>query len=345
MVKIVLALIKGVRVLVSLALHPALPASALLFLVLRPAQATAITRSWPIGTHKLRYVLSTMLGLGLGSRINGFLNRWATNNWSTQPQDGWQWDREIAVVTGGCSGIGKSMVLGLAQKGIRVAILDVQNLPDDLSEIPVVSYWKCDITSSASIHEAADGIREQLGNPSILINNAGIANMGSIIDIPEEKLRKLLDVNLISHWSTVKEFLPSMIAQNKGHIVTVASMASFLVVPTAVDYSTSKAGALAFHEGLTAEIKHVYKAPGVVTSVAHPTWVSTPMTAPASDAIEKHHGKMMTPDHVAGRILSQIFSRRGGQLIIPDQLSWVSGIRGFPNWMQEVIRDGTGIRG
>lgn len=60
----------------------------------------------------------------------------------------------------------------------------------------------------------------------------------------------MFDVNLLSNWHTVKAFLPDMIATNKGHIVTVASTASFIGVPGMTDYTATKAGVLAFHEGI-----------------------------------------------------------------------------------------------
>jgi short-subunit dehydrogenase len=64
----------------------------------------------------------------------------------------------------------------------------------------------------------------------------------------------------------VKEFLPAMVKQNHGHIVTLASMASYSVHAGNVDYACSKASALAFHEGLAQEIKSRYKAPKVRTT-------------------------------------------------------------------------------
>jgi short-subunit dehydrogenase len=62
-------------------------------------------------------------------------------------------------------------------------------------------------------------------------------------------LRKIFDVNVLSNWYTIKAFLPDMITKNKGHIVTVASIASFISVAGMVDYCSTKAGVLAFHEG------------------------------------------------------------------------------------------------
>ncbi|KAH8659870.1 hypothetical protein BX600DRAFT_482032 [Xylariales sp. PMI_506] len=302
--------------LLGLATQPIFPISALAVLAYGPAPLLDYVRG--------------LLGLGIARYINGALNRWATNNWSIRPHSDWQWPNEIAVVTGGCNGIGKAIVQALVRRSIKVAILDIEILPADLSGVETVSYWKCDITSTREIHEVANQIRKTLGNPSILINNAGIAHFHSIIDAPEERVKRVLGVNLGALWSTTKEFLPSMITRNKGHIVTVASVASFIGMAKTVDYCASKAGALAFHEGLGSEIKHVYKSPGVMTTVVHPMWVRTAMTESGSESIEKSSGKMLTADHVAEIIVRQVQSQRGSQVIIPS--SW-------PNWIQESVRD------
>jgi all-trans-retinol dehydrogenase (NAD+) len=75
-------------------------------------------------------------------RINDRLNQWALNGWQWRPsKDNWVWSWEIAVVTGGCSGIGKEVVLGLVEKGVRVAVLDIQPLPHELERSAYLDYW------------------------------------------------------------------------------------------------------------------------------------------------------------------------------------------------------------
>lgn len=115
-----------------------------------------------------------------------------------------------------------------------------------------------DLTSSAAIKEIATKIRRDHGHPTVLINNAGVGFGGTILDEPEEKIRLTVEVNTLAHFWTVKEFLPSMIKNDHGHIVNIASMASFVALGEMADYACSKAGALAFHESLTQEIKHWY---------------------------------------------------------------------------------------
>ncbi|KAF3357180.1 hypothetical protein VdG1_05980 [Verticillium dahliae VDG1] len=305
---------------ISATLHPVLPGSLLAFLAYGPPHLVERLLRFDVMGHSLRgngttTVLRVLLGLGLVKTLNSMMSTWATTNWRVTPMRGWQWNREIAVVTGGCSGIGKSIVLGLVKKGVIVAILDVMPLPPDLEQERNINYWKCDITSAAAVAETATAIRKTLGHPSILVNNAGIAKPHSI------------------------EFLPNMIIKNKGHIVTVASMASFTGMSLMADYTATKAGALAFYESLATEVKSVYKSPGVLASIVHPAYVSTNMTAQSAASLEKQSGGLMKPEDISNPVVKQIFSRRGGQIIIPGRLSFLSAVRGWPSWLQELIKE------
>jgi all-trans-retinol dehydrogenase (NAD+) len=129
-----------------------------------------------------------------------------------------------------------------------------------------VHFHKADISKSAEISAVAKIIREEYGDPTVLVNNAGITVCRPLLSETEEQIRRVFDVNTISHFFMVKEFLPAMVKQNHGHIVTLASMASYSVHAGNVDYACSKASALAFHEGLAQEIKSRYKAPKVRTT-------------------------------------------------------------------------------
>lgn len=79
-------------------------------------------------------------------------------------------------------------------------------------------------------------------------------------------IRKTFDVNIIAHFLMVKEFLPFMVEKNHGHVVAIASLSSFVVPAQIVDYSCTKVAVVAFHEGLTSELKSRYKAPNVRTT-------------------------------------------------------------------------------
>ncbi|KAF2673110.1 NAD(P)-binding protein [Microthyrium microscopicum] len=290
--------------------------------------------------EKLIRALKVLWLIGLARDLNVKLNSWALNNWTWKTEkDKWVWNWEVAVVTGGCSGIGKEIVQGLAAKGVKVAVLDIQALPTEFENNSKITFFHCDVTSPSSIAEAAKAVRTTLGEPSILVNNAGVGKPHSILDTTNEWVTKIFQINIISHFWLVKEFLPHMIAKNKGHIIGMASMASFVAPPGIVDYGSTKAAVMAFHEGLGQEIKHIYKTPGVLNTVVHPSWVRTPLVAGYEDHLDKTQGGLMRVDVIGKKIVNQILSCRGGQLIIPSKLRIAAGIRGNPNWLQELIRD------
>jgi all-trans-retinol dehydrogenase (NAD+) len=98
------------------------------------------------------------------------------------------------------------------------------------------------------------------------INNAGIGFCRTILGGTEEGIRKTFEVNTLSHFWMVREFLPAMAKKNHGHVVTISSLAAFVVHARNVDYCCTKASTLAFHEGLASELKHKYNAPDVKTT-------------------------------------------------------------------------------
>ncbi|KAL2211139.1 NAD(P)-binding protein [Sarocladium strictum] len=300
----------------------------------------------PVASDRQRYafILRVLFGISLARFINKKLSSFAANAWRVRAADGWEWRNEIAVVTGGSGGIGRNIAERLAKLGVKVAILDVMELPAALEQNPLIRFYKCDITSFDSVAKAADAIREDFGHPSILINNAGIANADPlpILDDSEAFLKKVFAVNCVGLWATTKQFLPHMISENKGHVVTLSSIAAFTTFPAGVGYSASKAAALSFHEGLTCELKHMYKAPNVMTTVFHPNFVRTPLLGRMIEGLEKAGVRLMEPDTVAKAIVAQIVSKKGAQVFVPPPSSVVSGIRGWSTWLQEIVRDGSG---
>ncbi|ETS74861.1 hypothetical protein PFICI_13345 [Pestalotiopsis fici W106-1] len=242
---------------------------------------------------------------------------------------------EIILITGGSSGMGLVMAEMFAKQGIKVAVIDINGPKGTLPA--GVKFYQGDVTSPESLHKAAESIRYDLGHPSVIINNAGLLNLGSIINIDPAKVQRLLNVNVTALFLVSKEFLPAMVERNHGHVVTIASMASYVAIAGMVDYAASKAAALAFHEGLTQELKHRYDAPRIRTTVVNPSWVRTPMTA----EIARHatiKGPMIEPDTVASAVVKQVISGRGGQLMLPWDISYLASLRGFPIWLQEYFR-------
>ncbi|KAL3471226.1 hypothetical protein BJX99DRAFT_238008 [Aspergillus californicus] len=278
--------------------------------------------------------LLALLTLATLRYTNRALTNWSMNNGESVEK--WNADRELVLLTGGCSGIGKQMLVDLSNTGVRVVIIDIQEPSFPLP--PGVTFYKADITSSASIAEIAGKIRAAQGDPTILINNAGVGYDGTILEKPEAKIRQTFEVNTISHFLMVREFMPSMIAKNHGHIITIASMASFLGLGDMVEYSCTKASALAFHEGLRQELRLWYNAPKVRTTIVHPLWVRTPMIKVLTDAGSDFKQPILTPEMVSEAVVKQVLAQSSGQVILPSYYTPISMLRAFPNWLQEYAR-------
>ena len=205
--------------------------------------------------------LKILVGLGVFCRLNQLLNRASLNNFS---RDQWDWGREIVLITGGSGGFGELMVRRFAQRGIKVVVLDlnppVKPFPEN------VHFYEVNITDPSQIAQAAKQVRLDVGDPTVLVNNAGVITGQTILGGPMEGIRRTFDVNIIALFPLVKEFLPSMIAKNHGHIVTISSMAAFATIASNVDYSCTKAAALSFHEGLAQELRLRYNARKIRTT-------------------------------------------------------------------------------
>lgn len=181
--------------------------------------------------------------------------------------------------------------------------------------------------------EVAAKIQAELGHPSILVNNAGVANAAPIMKVGEKQVRQLFDVNIVSHFFTIQAFLPHMIKNNKGHLLSTASVASFMAAPGLVGYSGTKAAVLALHEGLGFEVRSVGKAPAVKFSILHPTFIDTPMAAPFKTNLADAGAGIISPQTVADAGVKQILSCRSGQIILSGNLGPLTNVRKWPKWL------------
>ncbi|KAM5343542.1 hypothetical protein ACJ41O_012079 [Fusarium nematophilum] len=140
---------------------------------------------------------------GLLMKLNSVLNGWAYNNYSTSRP--WDWRKEIALVTGGSSGIGELVARKLAKRSIKVIVFDLN--PPKEAFTSNIYFYKVDVASSESVSEAAKSLREEVGEPTVLLNNAGIRYAGDVISTPEDKVRKTFAVNTIAYFILVKDEL------------------------------------------------------------------------------------------------------------------------------------------
>ncbi|KAF2853933.1 short chain dehydrogenase/reductase family protein-like protein [Plenodomus tracheiphilus IPT5] len=271
--------------------------------------------------------LKTLLTLGVVHKLNSWLNDAVTNNFS---KDEYVWEKEVVVVTGGSDGIGKLIVGLLAERGIKVAVVDVQEPTYELQ--PTVSYFPCDLSSPTSITTTASKITSTHGAPTILINNAGVARGKTILTTTPTDLSLTFGVNTFSHYHLARAFLPAMISSNHGMIVTIASLAGYVTAPKLVDYAASKAAAISFHEGLTAELVALYGAPKVRTVLMCQGYTRTAL-------FEGFGGKSLWAETVAEEVVRAVLGGRSRVLVLPE-VSWgvAPKLRGWPVWLQTFVR-------
>ncbi|CAH0019820.1 unnamed protein product [Clonostachys rhizophaga] len=288
---------------------------------------------------KIRTALGIAVALNLIRWANRFLNDIARNSWRASPPSNLIWFNEIAVVTGGSGGIGMTVVDKLIKKGLGVAVLDLKDPPEAFKDQPRILFYKCDITKPDDVAAAAKEIRTSISHPTILINNAGICRPCRILDASAEGLLQTFSVNTLAHWFTVQQFLPDMIKNNKGHIVTVASAASFLALPRCSDYSSSKSAAGAFHDVLASELKYFYHAPNVITSAVHTQFVRAPIIQDIQKRFDEEGQNILEADFVGEKTVERLESKRGGVLVLPESRSFLSAVSAWPAWMQGIVRD------
>ncbi|KAI4172173.1 MAG: hypothetical protein LQ343_003733 [Gyalolechia ehrenbergii] len=281
--------------------------------------------------------LKQFVYLGILRWMNNVISGATVNNWNSSKYD---WKKEIVVITGGSDGIGKLVALLLQETGARVAVLDVQ--PLTFEPPPNVSFFKCDIASPEEVSACAALVRSEVGVPTILINNAGTGAGLPLLNTTEDSVSKVFQVNILSHFRLIREFVPAMVAADHGTIVTIASIAAGTPAPSIVPYSCTKSAAVALHEGLAAELKLRYNAPKVRTICVCPGWVRTRLT----DGIKNSSTFLFPwqqPETVAEKIHEKIVSGSSGMVFVPDtawHFGWI--LRSLPMWWQTIVRNSGG---
>lgn len=184
------------------------------------------------------------------------------------------WGEQIVVVTGGASGVGELLANTLAVRNVTVVVLDVNPI---VTENYNVMYYKCDVSKWEEVEAVAKTIREEIGDPTIVVNNAGVVQGKLILDLSPEDLNQTFGVNTLAHFYTLKAFLPAMLERKEGHIVSVSSVMGITGTAQLTDYCASKASIIALDQALRYELDHRYKCPKIRTTLVCPAWIQTPM--------------------------------------------------------------------
>lgn len=207
---------------------------------------------------------------------------------------------DIAIVTGGGSGIGRACANALAEHGHRVAVLDLDPGPA-APHYPVVA----DVTSSASVEAAVAEVERELGPPGVLVHAAGISGpWASLLELPESTWNKVMDVNAGGTFRVCKAVLPGMVERGRGRVVLVASVAGKEGAPLLPAYSASKAAVIALAKALGKDLATT----GVLVNAVTPAGIDAGMTHENSPEIQDQMrsaipmGRLGTADEVAALV-------------------------------------------
>lgn len=249
------------------------------------------------------------------------------------------------LITGAASGIGRLMALRIAARGGRVILWDVDeaHLSAVAAEIAVAggqaSVYACNLAERASIEAAAARTLAEQGAVDVLINNAGIVDGKRLLEATDAEIERTFAVNTLALFRTVRAFLPGMLAQGRGHIVTIASAAGIAATPRMTDYSASKSAAIAFDEALRLELKH--DGAPVKTTVVCPYYISTGMF----EGVRTRFPLLlpiMKPEAVAARIVRAI-ARNESRVILPWFVRCAFPLRLLPTAWFDALMDFFGI--
>ncbi len=179
-----------------------------------------------------------------------------------------EYEKKIVLITGASRGIGKSIAKKLNSSGYYVigTSRNIEAIPKD-DKISGVRYLPLDLT----INESIDKLIRDVGNIDVLINNAGVSQVGPIEEVPMEKIREIFESNLFGLIHLTQGLLPHMRTKKEGLIINITSMASRSPVPFSTFYAVTKAGVEAFSKGLQNEVERF----GIKTVVIAPFEINT----------------------------------------------------------------------
>ena len=159
---------------------------------------------------------------------------------------------KVVLITGGSSGIGKSIGEFLSQKGFTVygTSRSPERYPD--SKIKLVAL---DVADVLSVEKAIETVATEAGRIDVVINNAGAGITGPIEDIPNEEIKRNFETNLFGPINVIKAVLPQVRKQNSGLIINITSIAGYMGLPYRGIYSASKGALELITEAFRMEIK------------------------------------------------------------------------------------------
>ncbi|XP_067209380.1 short-chain dehydrogenase/reductase family 16C member 6-like [Linepithema humile] len=253
---------------------------------------------------------------------------------------------EIVLVTGAGHGIGKELAIGYALLGATVVCWDINEKTNQQTKNEIkkmgkdsIHAYRCDVTNREEVFKVAEKVRTEVGDVTILINNAGVGIVKTLLNYSDDEITRTINVNVIAHYWTLRAFLPSMIEKNHGHVVAVSSLLAIVTLMYATVYSPTKSAVRALMESFNEELRLSSKGKSLIKfTTVFPTLVFNGMLKKLV---------MRFPS-----LISPLYPKKAASLIIDAQrknyrergipshmLPLLSLFRNFPNKAQECVKD------
>ncbi|CAH2217801.1 jg7065, partial [Pararge aegeria aegeria] len=168
---------------------------------------------------------------------------------------------EVVLITGAGHGMGREMAVRFAKLGSTIICVDI-NVGGNQETVDIIKEGKgkahsylCDVTNRDAINEMAEKIRKEVGEVTILVNNAGVMPCKPLLQTGEKEIRVAFEVNCLAHLWMLQAFLPAMMERNHGHIVAMSSMAGVIGLRNLVPYCGTKFAVRGMMEAVHEELR------------------------------------------------------------------------------------------
>lgn len=239
-------------------------------------------------------------------------------------------NNKVVVITGAGSGIGRALAVNLAGKGARLALSDVNEAGlDETAALakdagaPDVQTAKLDVADREAFASYAAAVAEHFGQVNVVINNAGVALAGDVVDLEYTDMDWIVGINFWGVVHGTKEFLPHLIASGEGHVVNLSSLFGLLAMPGQSAYNATKFAVRGFTEALREEmliaghnvgVTSVHPG-GIKTAIARSARVSAKEDKAATAKLFDEKLAKMTPERAAEIIVKGIVKNQARVLV------------------------------